>query len=103
MQNLELILLIASFVYICFSQSINKKLKRPYVLGLLAFVLIIHLLFEGQRWQMIPAYLLWFLAIIAAFVRSEQKRSAVARGLSGFGILVLLVLSVALPSALPVF
>ena len=103
MQNFEMLLLIASSAYIGFFRPINKNLNKLYVIGLLVFVLAIHLVFNGPRWQMIPAYILWIVAFITALIPSERKPSTILRVLKIGGLLILLALSIALPSALPVF
>jgi len=103
MQNLELLLLIASSVYMGFYRLIDKNLKKLYVLGLLVLVLAIHLIINGPRWQMIPVYMLWLIAFITALMQSERKPAIVLRALKIGGLLILLALSIALPSALPVF
>jgi hypothetical protein len=103
MQNLELLLVIASSVYIGFYRFINKKLNKLYVIGLLVLVLAIHLVFDGPRWQMIPAYILWLIAFITAMRQSGRKPATILRILKISGLLILLALSIALPSALPVF
>lgn len=103
MQNLELILIIMVTGYILFYRLIHQKLGKSYVIGLLVFILGIHLVFNGTRWQMIPGYLLWLIAFITAFVRSDRKPSIILKVSKIIGILILLTLSVSLPSALPVF
>lgn len=89
--------------YILFYRLIHQKLGKSYVIGLLVFILGIHLVFNGTRWQMIPGYLLWLIAFITAFVRSDRKPSIILKVSKIIGILILLTLSVSLPSALPVF
>lgn len=103
MQNLELILIIMVTGYILFYRLIHQKLGKPYVIGLLVFILGIHLVFNGTRWQMIPGYLLWLIALITAIVRSDRKPSIILKVSKIIGILILLTLSVSLPWALPVF
>ena len=103
MQNLEILLLIASSVYIAFNRLINKNLNKIYAIGLLFLVLAIHLLFNGPRWQMIPAYLLWLIALITGMVQSKRKPAIILRALKITGLIILLALSVVLPSAFPVF
>jgi len=103
MQNLETLLLIASSLYIGFFRIINKNLNKLYVLGLLVLVLVIHLALNGPRWQMIPAYGLWFIAFITALIQSERKPGIILRVFKLAGLLILLALAIALPSALPVF
>lgn len=103
MQNLELILIIMVTGYILFYRLIHQKLGKSYVIGLLVFILGIHLVFNGTRWQMIPGYLLWLIALITAIVRSDRKPSIILKVSKIIGILILLTLSVSLPWALPVF
>ena len=103
MQNLELLLVIASSVYIGFNRRINKKHYRLYVIGLLVLVLAIHLVFNGPRWQMIPAYILWLIAMITGLMQSKRKPATILRVLKISGLLILLALSIILPSVLPVF
>lgn len=103
MQHLELVLIITSTGYIIFNQFIHQKLNKTYVIGLLVFILSLHLVFNGPRWQMIPGYLLWLIALITAIVRSDRKPSTILSVFKIIGILMLMALSVALPSALPVF
>lgn len=103
MQNLELLLVIASSVYIGLYRFINKKLNKFYVIGLLVLVLAIHLVFNGPRWQMIPAYILWLIAFITGMMHSERKPATILRVLKISGLLILLALSILLPSVLPVF
>ncbi len=70
-------------------------------------VIILHLIFEDGRWQMVPAYILTavlaILAIRTLFFSTEpsKKRWAIAIPLGIVGLL-LWVVSVALPVALPV-
>ena len=103
MQSLELVLIIISSIYILFYRPINKKIKTPYTLVLLAVILIIHLLFNGYRLQMIPAYLLWLIALITSFRNPDQKSSIMIRILKIFGLVILLSLSILFPSVFPVF
>lgn len=103
MQTLELVLILIVAGYIGFNRFIHKKLNRYYVIGLLLIVLAIQLLFEGYRWQMIPAYLLWVIALITAFIQPGRKSSIMVRVSKATGFVVLLVLSVTLPMLLPVF
>ena len=103
MQHLELVLIIMVSGYIIFYQLIHQKLHKTYVIGLLIFILGIHLVFNGPRWQMIPGYILWLIALITAIIRSDRKPSIFLKVFKIIGILILLTLSVVLASALPVF
>lgn len=103
MQNLELVLIIVSTVYILFYRPINKKINKTYIIGLLVVILAIQLLFNGYRIQMIPAYILWLIALITAFLKSDQKSSVIIRVLKIFGLVVILALAIVFPSIFPVF
>jgi len=103
MQTLELGLILIVAGYIGFNRLIHKKLNRYYVIGLLLIVLAIQLVFEGYRWQMIPAYLLWVTDLINAFIQPGGKSSVMVRVSKAADFVVLLVLSVILPMILPVF
>ncbi|MGI9530527.1 hypothetical protein [Lutimonas sp.] len=103
MQNLEWLLLLISIIYIGFNRPINLQLKKNYVIGLLVGVLLIHFLFNGYRWQMIPAYFLWVIALITAIKQSDRKPSMALKVLKIIGLTIVIILAVALPSLLPVF
>ncbi|MEL7251793.1 MAG: hypothetical protein AAFO03_25455 [Bacteroidota bacterium] len=103
MQNLELLLLIASSTYLVFQLFTGKIINKTYVIGLLAAMLVGHLALEGARWQMIPAYLIWLIAMIAAIREPRQGSSTLLKVFKGLGLALLLVLAIALPSLLPVF
>lgn len=103
MQNIELVLILIVAGYIGFYRFINKKLNKQYVIGLLISILSLHLLLNGYRWQMIPTYLLWFIALITAFIQPEGKSSTIVRVFKATGIFVLLLLSITLPLLFPVF
>ena len=103
MQNLELVLIIISTVYILFYRPINKKVNKTYIIGLLVVILAGHLLFNGYRIQMIPAYMLWLIALITALLKPDQKSSVVIRVLKILGLVVILTLAVVFPSIFPVF
>lgn len=96
-----LILVVASYLF--FRGVINKKFNRTIVPGLLFLLLAIHLIFDGPRWQMIPGYILWLIAFIQGFVQTNRRSSIFFRIIVIVGIFILLPLSIALPSILPVF
>ncbi|KEO75425.1 hypothetical protein EL17_00765 [Anditalea andensis] len=52
---------------------------------------------------MIPAYLLWLIAMLTAFRKSDQRSSTFVRVLKTTGLIILLGLAVFFPSILPVF
>ena len=103
MQFFEFLLLLGSTVYLIVNRTINKKLKKPYLLGALLLFIVFHLLLEGYRWQMIPGYIIWLIALITAFRQSEKKPHIIIRGLKVAGLVIILALAILLPSVLPVF
>jgi hypothetical protein len=100
---LELLLLITSSVYIVFNRVISKNLNKNYVTGLLVIILSIHLIIDGTRWQMIPAYFTWLTALIIAQRQSGKKSAIILRIFKTIGLTILLALAIILPSVLPVF
>jgi predicted dienelactone hydrolase len=103
MQYLEFILIIISTVYVLFYRAINNNINKTYVIGLLIFILSIHLLFNGYRLQMIPAYIIWLISIITAFLKSNQTSVTIVRVLKIIGLVIILALSIAIPLIFPVF
>ena len=81
--------------------------KRPFWINglplLAAVILLLHLVIEGQRWQMFPAYLLTaILGLLRLRPQSNvKKRWAIAIPLGLVGLLWWLI-ALALPVALPV-
>lgn len=103
MQYLELLLIILSTLYLVFNRFIHKNLPKPYLLAVLVFILSIHLIFEGIRWQMIPAYFLWLIALITALRPPLGKSTIIPRLLKATGLIIILGLAITLPILLPVF
>jgi predicted dienelactone hydrolase len=103
MQAFELLLIIVGTLYLLFHRTLNNRIKLPYVVGGLIVVLLLHMIFEAFRWQMIPAYLIWTTALFKAFNRPKEKSSTTGRALKSVGLIILLVPGFLLPSVLPVF
>ena len=94
MRPLEIIIPILVSLYLVWQRP------RPFWLRLLpafAFIaLVLHLIVEGYRWQMIPLYALTLMQMLLSFFGAELKR------LGSFLTLILLAVSAALPVLLPV-
>ena len=94
MRPLEIIIPILVSLYLVWQRP------RPFWLRLLpAFTfiaLVLHLIVEGYRWQMIPLYALTLMQMLLSFFGAELKR------LGSFLTLILLAVSAALPVLLPV-
>lgn len=103
MQFTELLLIFISIAYLGLNRLINIKLNKFYVVGLLIFMLCIHLVLDGYRWQMIPAYLIWLLSMITALWQSQKRSSTIVGAIKIIGLIMMLGLAILLPSILPVF
>lgn len=89
--------------------------KRPpwtnYLPGIAVLFILIHLVLEGYRWQMVPAYTLAALLFVLSMpgLSGRKTVSPVGRGrkiLNGFGMalgFVALVIAAVLPAWIPVF
>tara|TARA_R100001143_G_C3361089_1_gene135906 strand:+ start:1977 stop:3431 length:1455 start_codon:yes stop_codon:yes gene_type:complete len=103
MQLFEILLLSTSIIYLLINLFVQKSIERKYVLGVLIVFLLLHLLIDGYRWQMIPTYLIWLIAWITSIRRSENRSSTLVKVFKGIGLTLLLVIGIFLPSVLPVF
>ena len=89
--------------------------RRPswtyYLPGAVILLILIHLVMEGYRWQMVPTYALAILLFVLSLLRLLKKKSAspVGRGrkiLNGIGTalgFVALAMAAVLPALFPVF
>ena len=103
MQVFEILLLLSSVLYLILNFFFRFDIKRFWVIGGLLIIFFAHLTFEGFRWQMIPAYLIWIFAIITVYKQKKKRSKTVFRVLKGTGFSLILILAVALPSIFPVF
>ena len=102
MQLFELLLLASTTVILLFGRYFKQKINLNYLIVSLFAILGIHLIFEGYRWQMIPGYLLWALALWAAFASSTTNH-IIIRILKATGVSFLFILVYLLATILPVF
>ena len=103
MQLFEILLLSISTFYLGFHLFSQKTIEPKYISGVLILVLLVHLLVEGYRWQMLPAYLLWVIAFISGLRRSKKSSRTFIKVSKGIGLSLLLIIAIFLPSVLPVF
>lgn len=103
MQLFEILLLSTSIIYLISNLFFKENIGKKYVLGILAFALLIHFLLEGYRWQMIPTYLIWLIAFITGLRQSKKKSKTITKVLKGIGLALLLALGIFFPAVLPVF
>ena len=105
MRTFEIFLLLVVTVLPFVKRPLLDRVKAKSVLIFLGALLALHLIFEGWRWQMIPAYV---MTLILAWrihgVDSEKPVRLTFLRVTGFaGIVVLAFLGWVLPMALPVF
>jgi len=105
MRTFEIILLVAVTILPFVKRKLLLHIRTNHLLPILGCLLLIHLLFEGWRWQMIPAYILLVLLAwrITAADPAQQPQRSFARILGFAGIAFLALVAWLLPAALPVF
>lgn len=78
--------------------------NRKSILILISSVLALHLIFEGYRWQMIPSYIILLILLWCSYNDYKFfKGNWLRKIISGFGLIIILLLGWALPITLPVF
>lgn len=109
MRLFELLIVLVNLLFLLrpFFRRDDKGRCLKTLLGLAVSVSILHFLFEGYRWQMVPAYLLTGLLCLIAIRRMVQPRVRPARRLwvivmGGLGVMFFAV-ATALPYLFPVF
>lgn len=112
MQFFEICILITLFISSCslFIKPGNRPNSLVYLPMLILVLGFLHLLFEGFRWQMVPAYLLTVLFVFQSIRWIKRRRNISAyrdrkwlRISGGLCAILLLIVSGALGSILPVF
>src|SRR3569623_1726737 len=111
MRPVELALLLAdALAFVLLILPRRRRTRWPLLAGFLAALLVsVQLLVEGSRWQMLPAYGLSPLLLIASVVlrrtavKTRTPLRSVATGLAFAVMALLFVIAVALPAALPMF
>jgi len=105
MRTFEIILLIVVTILPFVKRRLVLHIQSKYLLVFLGILLTLHLVIEGWRWQMIPAYVLVILIggrIWTVDVTNKPKLSFL-RVVGFLGIVILLFLGWLLPIVLPVF
>ena len=105
MRTFEIILLLVVTILPFVKRPLLSYVKTHYLLLLLGVVLSLHLVFEGWRWQMIPAYILFFILAwrIYRLDPTQPVRLSIPRVVGFIGIAALALMGWVLPMALPVF
>lgn len=102
MRTLEfiLVLLLIIHVVLILFRFFDKWGLKNYFIVLPFLLVILHLMLEGYRWQMIPAYFLLFLLLWGVFVKKRPHKYV--RILRNIGLLLVLGPAIFLPNVLPV-
>jgi len=105
MRVFEILLLLIVTVIPFIKQPLLKVLNKSYLMLIIAATLVIHLIVEGWRWQMIPAYLLT-IVLLWSIRRVPLETSWKVSVLNVAGYLLLFIMLIPawlLPNVLPVF
>ncbi len=105
MRIIEIILLLTVTILPFVKRRLLLRVRSNHLLLFLGVLLSLHLVIEGYRWQMFPAYLLllllaWRIKVVNV---SNVARLSLVRIFGFFGIIVLAMLGWLLPIILPVF
>ncbi len=105
MRTFEIILLLVVSILPFVKRPLVRHIRANYVLLFLGALLAIHLMVEGWRWQMFPAYLLTLIVAwrVKAVDATESPRVSFVRIIGYVGLIILLIPGWALPKLLPVF
>lgn len=104
MQLFEIILLSTSIIYLVLNLFFDIKINKVYLIALLSIVLLVHLLLEGYRWQMLFSYFVWLIAIITIFKKSSTvKTKTINKVFKAIALSILFAFSIFFPTVLPVF
>ncbi|MFT4565354.1 MAG: hypothetical protein ACI9FN_000307 [Saprospiraceae bacterium] len=103
MHIIEILLIVVATSIIFFNKPLKSFFGKDYILAFLGFLIIVQLLWQGYRWQMIPAYALLVLAVISLLRNAQKKSIFLIRMVRAIGILLILGLAILLPTVLPVF
>lgn len=104
MRTFEVILLILVTVLPFVKRQVTHHIKPLYLVGALSFLLLLHLIIEGWRWQMSPGYLLMLVLIWRIISMNQESVKLSFLRIVGFaGIVFLATIGWILPQVLPVF
>lgn len=105
MTSLETILLIVITILPFIKRWIFKFAKPLYCSICIGIIMGLHLLIDGYRWQMIPAYLMALIVVwrIQTLNLQKPKRLSFLKILGFTSLLILATLAWSVPKILPVF
>jgi dienelactone hydrolase len=104
MRFFEIVLLIACSILPFIISLKGIRSKRKLVLIAITSILALHLIIEGYRWQMIPAYVLALIIIWCCYKSyTFFKGKWLGKTITSFGFILIVLLAWALPIILPIF
>ncbi len=105
MRILEITLLVVITILPFTKRLILKFITKKVLICVLCTILTLHLLIEGWRWQLLPAYIIVFILIFRIFSIDSTKtfKLTFLKVVGYTSILFLTFLSWLLPNVLPVF
>jgi len=104
MRVFEIILLIISTVFPFLISIKGYQLNKKIPLVIIGGLMILHFIFEGYRWQMVPAYLIILILAWCIYKNySFFKAGWLRKTITGIALVLLLIFAWALPYILPVF
>ena len=105
MRIFEIILLLALTILPFVKRPLIKHIRPTYIIVFLGVLLSLHLIFEGWRWQMVPAYILLIIYAwrLKAIDISKPVSLTFLRVMGFIGIAMVAIIAWILPMVLPVF
>ncbi len=105
MRILEITLLLVVTILPFVKRPLVRRTQPNYILLFIGILLALHVILEGWRWQMIPAYVLALIVAwrIKAVDATNPARLTFFRSIGYLSIIVLAFIGWILPMALPVF
>jgi pimeloyl-ACP methyl ester carboxylesterase len=96
------------YVYVLILPKLHQKWIGWILAGCFTITLLYHLIFEGARWQMVPAYglpllMLMFMFLSKASVVRRFSRFAIVKVAIGIPAIMYFVIALLIPIVLPVF
>ena len=104
MRFFEIILLLISAIFPFYISTKGYRINKKIPLVIIGGVIILHFIFEGYRWQMIPVYLIVLISVWCLYKEySFFNGGWIKKVITGFIFSTLLLFAWGLPYILPVF
>jgi dienelactone hydrolase len=104
MRIFEIILLIISTIFPFYISIKSDQLNKKIPLAIIGVVILLHFIFEGYRWQMVPAYLIILILVWCLYGENTFfKGGWFRKTITGIAFIILLLFGWGLPYILPVF